>query len=635
MNQNIHVTTRGLLALGTLLALACTAPSGAAGRATAGGMMNEPGVLRIGSVTPGRSGAEREGQLDATPIVLWSGDVPAAVFTYRTHEEEDGPGAFQEIAPIPESLGGRRAAAFPFTVRIQRRARGEGAPADTMVPAFVLTADVDGNGTEELIVARRLGGVDVLGLSGPIGHLPGLSGDPAIASYTPVGAQAARLTGRAVVHLLLRRELHVDGADAAALARIGAAEPFAVIRVDGAGAHRLRLSGAGFAPTEVVAVGAVNPPGADGVTELLVVSRQDAGGDLWVSRHRPDGALLDRPRKIYVPVKPDGERGLDGWQLDFLPQSRTVVLAALGSPRVYFLEAEKPANWIRMVDLAPVVPPEGYPWHLGAVGAGDGARALTLVDGRVYAVDAQGRYHGPASPLPKPGPFFEAEAKAGDPTPPLVIPSAERPGELLVVRSRPRTTRKLGREEIAQAADRFVTPELLARTRAENEPTLLGDDPVRDRLIAEERERRNAEPPKTLEEWRRTLPDSWAAYQADRLASLDSDLKSLLLLPLEKPATLASRFYREPNGLQAWLAALDLPPETTFEIVRRGAVVKALRIPGAYLDPQGSTDLRRQPIVAWRSGSADDRMVTTLVMTAPDGSTAAGVYQLRIAEGSR
>lgn len=627
---------RWRVALGALLALACTSRTGATGGAPSGGKMVEAGVTNIGKVVPGSvEGAKWVEELDPTPIVLWTGSAPAAVLTYTRHVERDDPTAWEELAVIPESLGGRRASGFPFQVRIRRVANERGvAEPETLEAGRILTADVDGDGTDELIVPRRHGAVEVLSLKGPLPRFAGPTAAHGVAGYAPLEAFVSRLPGREVVHLLLRRDVHGDATSPAELARIGAEDPFVVVRVDGAGARAVRVVGRGFAPSEILAVGAVNLPGSKEVDELLLLSRMDAGGELHLSRHRPDGALVEAPRKFYAPTGFRTDWRHQGWRFHFLAQSRTVLLAAVGYPRVYFLEPGKPFNWIRAVDVDAVTKPGEWVEHLGAVGADGAARAMLVAEGRVYSVDVDGRFFTPAGPSPKPAPWYVSRPPGPGFGRPIVVPSRDAADALLVLHARGRQTREPSHDEILAAAERHLLPQELARLRRRNEPTLEGNDPVRDRLIREERRSRKEEREvRSLEEWKALLPDSYAAYLQDQAAGLASNFKSSLTIPLRRPSHLTAENYRDPAGLGAWLAELDLPARVVFEVVERGAVVRALR--AAAEDAGDATELTGLPPVQWRRDPAGDVIVAALAVPGPDGVPTPAFHRLRTAPEHR
>lgn len=614
----------GKLVVATALAVLCGSGAAAApARSGAGGNMNGVSVKRVGTVVPG---VKKDGPIpdviDGTPVVLWAGTEPAGVVLHRSRPSRLRKEAVQELETIPESVTG----ALRGGVKLESRTPlgdGQEDRADGFQVRTLVTADLDGDGVEELLVAHQRGGVEVAPWKGTTLRLPAPGG--LLASYRPQGVHVARLAGRAEVYLLLGRRVHDETAKADVLSRMGAGEPYALVRADRSGLSRVTLE---LAPVhEVLAVGAINRPGSAGVDELYALYRKDAGDDLWLSRHRPDGGLVAAPRRVYAPAT------AGTWEAGFVAQSRSAVLWRTDAPEVLFVEPEAPVNWAHGVSLGPVV---GQSADL-VLGVADGGTTPKLVfrhgDG-VYAVDAEGHYQavsgGAFAAVKGTAPFHRLEAKDADV---LVVPSVERGDEYLVVRARKAGLRGLEHDELSAAADRFIEQRKLARRRRRAEPSLNDDDIIRDQAMKEERARRGVtEPIRTVEEWRSRLPDSYAADLKDRRGSLDAFYSAELTWPLDRPESLDGAGYRDPDGLRAWLAARTGVAEVRFEVVGRGAVMQAFRLEGEM--GGAPTDLARS-IVEWRKGPAGAVVVTTAVLSGEKRSTQPGVYVLRAAVGER
>jgi hypothetical protein len=593
--------------------------------------MNGVTVQRLGKVVPGMrsEGGPVADLVDGAPIVLWAKGEPAAVLTYRSRM--DGHDAVEELAAIPESVTGAvRGGAGALKLESRTRFPAEGhpaGPADALALRMAVTADVDGDGVDELVMPRAAGGVELVPWKGSALRLPGPSGKPAVASYAPVQAQVARLEGRAVVHLLFRRQVR-GSANASELALIGAGEPYALVRADGSGLTRVRLE---VGPVrEVLAVGVVSRRGSSGVDELFAVSRKDASEDVWVSRHRPDGGAIGAARKVYVPMVAGGR-----WEVTFVPQSGLAVLTTTAAPAIWFLEPEKPANWIHRVDVANVVG-DAIETYLGvADGAGKAKAVFRHADG-VYAVDAEGRYQvvsGAAFVETKGEVPFQRLAGKGEDDATVVLPSAERGDEYLVVHVRKSGLRRVWHDELMQRADRHLDPQFVAEERHDAIPALGDRDLLRDRVMAEERARRGVTAPvRTVDEWRHLLPDSYAAVEKDRRARLDARISSDLFAPTEHPEWLSNGDYRDVEALNEWLATLVVGSSGSFEVVRRGTPFQAFTV---------DTDLRwassesgRAPI-AWRAGSGGSVVVTSAAIGGEKRKPEPGVYVIRATSGGR
>jgi hypothetical protein len=492
-----------------------------------------------------------------------------------------------------------------------------------------VAADLDGDGVDELVVPRAQGGVELAPWKGAAARLPGPSGKGSIATYAPVGTQVARLGARAVVHVLFRRELHDTSASAAELARIGAGEPYALVRADAAGLTRIRLE---LPPPvqEVLVVGAIDRPGPSGVDELFALSRRDGGDDVWLSRHRPDGGAIGTPRKVYVPIAAGGR-----WQATFVPQSRVAVVTSTAAPAIWFLEPEAAVNWAHAVDVRPVVG-DAIGTYLGvADGAGKPKAVFRHEDG-VYAVDAEGRYHAVADGafVPAKGavPFHRLSPRSRDDEL-VVLPSVERGDEYLVVHAREGGLGRVGHEDLVKAAERHLDPALVALERKRAEPALDDRDSRRDRLLEEERARRGVqEPIRTVEAWRRLLPDSYAAVAKDRQARMDAVLSARLFTPADDPSRLTDGTYRDPDGLRAWLASLSTAPSLSFEVVRRGAVSRSVEVEAQL---KGLSAEAGRSLLDWRTGAGSTVIVATFAVPGEKRETQPGVYVVRAEAGGR
>lgn len=580
-------------------------------------------VKRLGKVVPGlrSEGGPVPDLVDGAPIVLWAGDEPAAVLVYRSRA--DGRDGVEELAPIPESVTGAARGASALKLESRSRLPAGGSPAspvDSLGLRYAVTADVDGDGVDELVMPRALGGVELAPWKGAALRLASPSGKAAVASYAPVQAQVARVGERAVVHVLFQRQ--VEGSVAPAeLALIGAGEPYALVRADAAGLTRVRLE---LAPVhEVLAVGAMNRPGSRGLDELFAVYRKDEGPDVWVSRHRPDGGAIGTARKVYVPMVSGGR-----WEVTFVPQSRVAVLTTTEAPAIWFLEPEAPVNWAHRVDVEPVVG-DAIGTYLGVADGAGKAKAVFRHEDGIYAVDAGGTYHtltgGSFAPAKGAEPFQRLAVKGDDVT--AVVPSAGRGDEYLVVHVREGGVRRVPHDELLKVAERHLDPAVVARERRRAQPALDDRDSGRDRLIEEERTRRGAvQPVRTVEEWRRLLPDSYAEVERDRRARMDAVLASRLFRPVDDPSRLSDGTYRDPEGLRAWIAAQTSGPVLSFELARRGAVVQSFSVDAAV---RGVSSESGRQAVSWRSGASGTVVATAFSLAGQGRDGAPGVYVVR------
>lgn len=565
-------------AIAAAAALLACAPAAVTRAKDGGAAMTTTGdgvsVRKLGDQTPrieyvGFSGRDF---VDPSPIVLWAGHRPAAILHLEV--ETRGRKAVHKIAPVERGV---RLAGFPveFKVEVPRHAKSED-EVDGPDNGALMQADVDGDGVQELVVPRLQGGVSVHALRGKLAEYPSPAAGPGGARYKRYLAHVMSLGGRDVVYVL-----SVNAAPAAP----AAPERNLLLRVDGRGVTRVQLEG--LEKAEILALGAVQRPGSQDVDELLVVTA-DGAKDAALGRHRPDGTRIEPARRLYVrPSRPCAFR--------FVPRSTRAVLEVAGG--VLILSPDQPANWIREVKASGGVRPEDLEYHFVAELESADPKMVYGVDDGLWAVNRDGTCFAPAGggrwvPLAKPGPYLRVPVPAGEKL--WFVWAA--PGEkLFAVSSGERGTRPLTHEEWGQAADRYLPADEAAAFRKRRTPSLEGFHPYRDMSIKEEQqERGDVGPIRTVEEWKRLLPQSYAEvlkYDATRhdveVASRLRDLRDEPRLAAKAP---------DPAGLRAFLESIQVPARTTFMAIE-ALSVNSVTIPGSpmrLLDTQVRTPVEYQ-----------------------------------------
>jgi hypothetical protein len=617
------------VSLALLLCGACGAPQPRALVTLGPGGLTRTTITRLGEERPAGPGASARDQanaVDQKPLVLWSGDSPAAVVAYRLRPHLAPLSSTQRFLDLLGASGSR---AFPISYRatLDPRATTEES-LDLVLPDGIVTADVDGDGTDELVLVRGLGGVDVWSRARRLFRYPSPTAGTGAAKYVLRSGTVARLPGRAVVFLLFSRKVFGDPGPEA-LRAAGATEPFAVLRVDQRGVHRLRLEGLGEAVVEVLAVGALNRPGSREVDELLIVSaRENERGQrvAHLSRHRADGSLLGPARAVEPPLEP-----WDDAEFMFLPQSDRAVAWSRKLERVYFLAPDQPAGGVRSVALrsAGIESVAGGPRLLSAVSGPDGTWALVQVKERVYAIDEAGTCFAAAGGswqrLAAPGPFYRAEPPGPDLDLVGLFASPVSPDEFLVVHARPLMPRTLGDDELWRAAKRFLPLADLDYYERRSHPKIhIDGDAYRDHLEAERRERGVTEPVNTAEDWRRLLPRTWAEAVARRRVEHEMFIYGALTEPLVKGVV--PKGYRDTQAYRAWLQTLRQPAATTFTLVRHGTAVTRFQI-DAVPQLEAHAELAA-PLVAFRTRGATVTLVLPLAGP-PASPLRAGFYLVR------
>jgi hypothetical protein len=203
-------------------------------------------------------------------------------------------------------------------------------------------------------------------------------------------------------------------------------------------------------------------------------------------------------------------------------------------------------------------------------------------------------------PAAKPKPFYrqkpprEAFESPGEVYP--LTPGGE-PDEFVVVHSRERDARPLTHEELLTAGKRFLSLEELAKLEARLPPKLDRRDDNRDRAMDKERKERGFTGEiKTIEDWKKHLPRSYAEVEAHQREGYYLSLEVALLRILDSPDDpdlIQDRHYREPDAYVAWVRSVERPAATSFTVVRQGAEVASFEVPGYCFLGKPSSELEQ------------------------------------------
>lgn len=598
----------------------------------------------LDAVKPGKVRHESDEDRDevkAVPLVLWGPGGPAAVLAYRDAVLMSRREWVQELLPM---LGGGQGA-FPLT----RRTRWSGAPPhkrflDVLKPDAIATADVDGDGVDELVLNRMHGAVEVWSTRGRLHELrtPTSATDSVFYDGDPV-AQVP-LAGREEVFLHLTREVHGE-LDEARLRALGAADEDVIVRVGAGGLSRIVLKGLPPQKRKWLKLAPLNGPGSQEVDELVTLSShgEGPGAVTWLSRFKLDGTPIGAPRELYdsSPMREPGAPDPVTERLMYpvvTPQSDRVLVVNRRGDRLYVFAPRKPVDWMRAVDLS---------FLLGgtvtALGMTRGARPLAILrheqhpENVLYAVDEDAQFYErsggewvPSGPRMKPGtvrepgnvprPFYRVKPAPADLEEGVtVLPAGgAEADEVVVVRSRKRTVRELKEDELLAAAKRFLPVDELARLEANATPNLDFGHPhlLRDEALQKERkERGDWDEIKSLEDWKKRLPRSYGEYEAFRrrefVRSLTVALASAVYWP-GRPEFVDG--YRERDAYLSWAKTLERPAATVFTHVRRGAEVASVEVPGYCFPAAAETELQQGYLsVRVRNGVLDAAVVLSQV----------------------
>jgi hypothetical protein len=575
----------------TLILFGC-ARNRVAAPANDGGTMSDFVFQRLGKVVPGKqeAGPKGEDTIDGSPIVLWHGSTPAAVLYSRLRSHAIGLSGEQRIERLDEEPG-RKRGPFPLVFGSPWSLEGmilDGS--DSFDIANIVTADVNGDGVDELILPRANGALGVYSVDREIFHHSSL--------HTPWGMNfevkktyTAKLKGHDVVFFLLwltSKKGH--DVDDDALAKL---DQYAILRVDQRGISRIPLPKTDEGIAEVQAIGALNRPGSTDIDEILVLFDAPGRGQrTYLSRQRPDGSLIAPPKEVYVPI-----RSSYLWFL-FLAGTTQAVLADGYNGHLYFMRPDKPANWLSQIDLKLLGASAGRIRILEPMEPGADAKVMVALENRradtkfdneaLYAINAEGKCFRPESakntwgPMDKCEPFLRLAPPSADHR---FVGVVTQPGTDIVLAafSREAKMKELTEEEVMEAADRFLQPALVAERRKYF--LEFGIEDLKDvpNSAEEERVKRGVtEEITTVEQWKRLLPDSYQEVLAYEKRYLKIDFEIDLQSGFSFSFSLAR--YRNIEEYKVWLNSLKLGPETVFEVVRHGGVAARSRVAGYLPD---------------------------------------------------
>jgi hypothetical protein len=439
--------------------------------------MNGVAFRRLGKVVLGNqkpSSKDSTDSVDARPIVLWHGSTPAAVLYRRVHSRALGISWEERIERCDEQPGEsrieRKRGPFPLVFgspwSLTGKKQASGESFDT---ASVVTADVNGDGVDELLLPRFNGAIGVYSVEKLLFQQAALPA-PAGMYYRVQSSFTAKLKSHDVVLLLLALKRDDDAEDVKPGDRTKV-DQYAILRVDQRGITRIPLPRTTVPIFMARAVGALNRPGSTDLDEILLLFTADnPGPSMFLSRQRPDGSTIEPPKMLYVDINFAALRFL------FLRETLQAIVADDQSGHVYFMRPEKAANWITDIDLHPLPPSEKSIQILYAMDPGSDPKVAVAIDagekegpgsGVLYAINREGKClrPGPApntwQPMPKLERFLRLSGPSVDHRFAGLLP---HPGTdiLLAVYSRENGAKSLSDEDILAAAKAFLKPEVLA-----------------------------------------------------------------------------------------------------------------------------------------------------------------------------
>jgi len=560
--------------------------------------MNKVLFQRLGKIVPGKQKSALNGSdsIDERPIVLWRGSVPAALLYYRVHTHAPGVSWEERIERFDELPGeswiGRHRGPFPLVFGSSWSLTDKPIDeADSFDMKQIVTADVNGDGVDELILPRANGAIGVYSIDKQLFGQYALTA-PKGMRYHVQNSFTAKLKARDVVLFLLQLEenRHEKEKDEAPKSK---ADPFAIVRVDQRGISRVPMPHTSNPISMFRELGAISRPGSTDLDEILTLFMvDDTPPKIYLSRQRPDGSAIEPLKEAYIDISPMTSKFL------FLPDTSHAIVADDYNGHLYFIRPDKAANWIADLDLSSLAAPHGSVQILYPFDPGPEPKVMVAIDSEgdaqpydkaLYALNREGNCLRPGTakntwqPLARPEPLLRLTSPSKDHRFKGLLP---QPGteNLLAVYSREAKMKSLDEEEIMTAAERFLQPAVVAERRRKFLEFGIEELEEVPNCADEERVKRSVtEKITTVEQWQHLLPDSYQDVlnfkKGQLLVRLETKLDSGFDYSFD-PAT-----YRNIDEYKIWLNAIKLGPETIFQVVHRGELAEGFSVPG-YMPSQ-------------------------------------------------
>ena len=259
--------------------------------------MNSANVQKLGNIQPGvidtSAGSAVYNKL--SPIVLWSAaDISSALYVH-VEVGERRRSLLERIDHIDKKSGGKlglfRSGDFPITFSGTIPMDETEDATEAFDEDYMLTADINGDGIDELILPRHQGIVEVYNAEKRLFSFE----IPSKKSKRPINeviySFRARAKGHDVIYLIFELQDESDGSESGQHTQVDLSERYTILRIDESGINTIILKDMGFNVSKILALGALNKPGSSGIDELMVCSMREEEGErkIYMSRHRPDG----------------------------------------------------------------------------------------------------------------------------------------------------------------------------------------------------------------------------------------------------------------------------------------------------------------------------------------------------------
>lgn len=509
--------------------------------ANLGAAMSKPIVTRLGDANVGDLQSDREGTRtnDPTPIILWSHNTPATVLYYSAQIDLSGKkGRYtQKIgklnlpdAGVSEKLKSAFSS-FPITFSASFETQDELRSLDDIQADAIMTADINGDGTDELIVPKKSGAIDIFTDRKHLFEHKPSEMNRELYDYLIGDIHKYWLKeGQGVLYAINRSPRddlsHFTQKD---LDQHKRSANYQLVNVDHLGARPVTLETPHHKIEEVLAVGIRNLPGSGKADELVVCAKYEDDDEIYMSRHRLDGSQIAPARKLYVEIDSDAA-------FVFLPHCAQMVAFDAVNHLLYFVSPDKPANWLRRLALRKILDVDVDLDLLCLRPHTTGPIALLRHKDLIYALDQESMFYVWHQGLMTPQKARKSLLKIPMESPLHdlieVIPDQIDSSVMLTIQSRAAQIKPLDDESLIHAGKEFLNSEQF--TSCQEDAALTFDDHMKGEAEIYCKEKGIECPAlSSIEDVKNKLPDVYDWFLRYSRSQLLNCLRTRLWYPLE------------------------------------------------------------------------------------------------------
>lgn len=507
------------------------------------------------------------------PIVLWNKDTWEAALYFGGENLEDSETAIQKIAyllPPVKGLPDRLKAItsdYPITLKVKwdNEDTAEYVKRSLNLIADIHTKDVNGDGIDEVIVTYDFGDVEVY------------NRDKRIFKYNPhtrpklfdysmkdVGFTALEDHDEiffAAYRQLYEREEFFTESDKR---YYETTRNCWIVRVCPKGITEIHPTFPDHSePESIETVIGMNRPGSKTVDELVLVCQIKGREGYYLSRHSLDGKALEAPREMYGDCRI--HRRAYG-----IPQSNQIIGFCGDGHTLSFITPDKPVNWIKTITFDDLSKPNQYFTVIGKTTKNNLAVMVIEIAGKLYAIDALGKYHTSMKPTSggsnEPVAFLTIKPDSSLHKIINITPVDKTMESFLVIQNRDPGKRELSTEQLELAGEKFLSDSEWKECK--DELTLKYDELIHERAEDYCKKHKILMPDiHSFEDIKNKIPGYYDYKVKDAQDSYRIALEIRLFNPLEGEASSVDNSdYKNKEEFKKWLRNVFVSPELVFSI---------------------------------------------------------------------